>query len=207
MLITSLGTAASGHAQAPIILILGDSLSAAYGIERHTGWVQLLQNRLRESGYPHKVVNASVSGDTTRNGVTRLPLAIKQHRPNIVIIELGGNDGLRGLSLEELGQNLEQMIHLAKQNNARVLLCSLRIPPNLGPVYGSKFLEIFHDVAQRHQVNHLTYLLKGVSDNPAYMQEDGIHPNEQGQPLIMENVWNKLSPMLGSGTTAAGLAR
>lgn len=182
--------------------MVGDSLSAAFGIERHTGWVQLLQNRLQETGYPHKVVNASVSGDTTRNGLNRLPQAIKQHRPAIVIIELGGNDGLRGLSLEEMRQNLEKMIHLAKQNDARVLLCSLRIPPNLGPVYGSRFLETFHEVARREQVSHLGYLLKGVSDNPAYMQDDGIHPNEKGQPLIMNNVWVKLSPMLGTSATA-----
>jgi len=207
LLITGLGSTASGHAQPPIILVLGDSLSAAFGIERHTGWVQLLQTRLRETGYPHKVVNASVSGDTTRNGLTRLPQALKQHRPDIVIIELGGNDGLRGLSLEELGQNLEQMIQLAKQNNARVLLCSLRIPPNLGPVYGSKFLEIFHDVARRHHVNHLDYLLGGVADNPVYMQDDGIHPNEKGQPLILENVWVKLAPMLGARAIGAELAR
>lgn len=203
MLITGLGGTATAHAQPPVILVLGDSLSAAFGIERHTGWVQLLQNRLRETGYPHKVVNASVSGDTTRNGLTRLPQALRQHRPDILIIELGGNDGLRGLPLEEVGQNLEQMIQLAKQNNTRVLLCSLRIPPNLGPVYGSKFLETFHEAARRHKVNHLKYLLQGVSDNPDYMQDDGIHPNEQGQPLIMENVWGELSPMLGSSTAIA----
>lgn len=203
MFITSLGSSATAQAQAPVILVLGDSLSAAYGIERHSGWVQLLQNRLRETGYPHRVVNASVSGDTTRNGVTRLPQALKQHRPDILIIELGGNDGLRGLSLEELGQNLEQMIQLAKKNNVRVLLCSLRIPPNLGPVYGSKFLETFHEAARRHKVNHLKYLLQGVSDNPDYMQEDGIHPNTQGQPLIMENVWGELASMLGTSTAIA----
>jgi len=187
-------------AESPVILVLGDSLSAGFGIDRQRGWVQLLQDRLKQSGYPYKVVNASISGDTTRNGLARLPYALKQHKPSIVIIELGGNDGLRGLPLTELKQNLEQMINLAKQARAKVLLCSVRIPPNLGLVYGSKFIETFHVTAQAQKVPLVGYFMKGVSDKPELMQEDGIHPNEQGQPILVENVWGTLLPLLAPST-------
>lgn len=187
-------------AEPPVILVLGDSLSAGFGIDRQLGWVQLLQDRLKQSGYPYKVVNASISGDTTRNGLTRLPYALKQHKPAVVIIELGGNDGLRGLPLSELKQNLDQMVKLAKQARAKVLLCSVRIPPNLGPVYGTKFSEAFDVTESKHQVPLVRDILNGVSGNPALMQQDGIHPTEQGQPIIVDNVWHALLPLLQPST-------
>jgi acyl-CoA thioesterase-1 len=180
----------------PVILVLGDSLSAGYGIDRQRGWVQLLQDRLQQSGYAYKVVNASVSGDTTDSGLSRLPYALKQHKPAIVIIELGGNDGLRGLSLTQLQANLSQLVTLAKQAGAKVILCRERIPPNLGPVYSTKFSERFDAVATKQKVPLVPYLLKGVADDPALMQADGIHPNEQGQPRMLENVWQVLAPLL-----------
>lgn len=184
----------------PVILVVGDSLSAGYGIDRQRGWVQLLQDRLTQSGYRYKVVNASVSGDTTRNGLSRLPYTLKQHKPAIVIIELGGNDGLRGLPLTELEQNLDQMVTLASRANAKVLLCGVRIPPNLGPTYEAKFSESFQRTKTKHTVPLLPDILKGVSDNPALMQQDGIHPTEHGQPLIVENVWGMLVPLLQPAT-------
>ena len=180
----------------PVILVLGDSLSAGYGIDRQHGWVQLLQDRLQRSGYAYQVVNASISGDTTDSGLSRLPYALKQHHPTIVIIELGGNDGLRGLSLSQLQTNLTRLVSLAKQAGAKVLLCRERIPPNLGPVYTAKFSERYDLVAKQQKVSLVPYLLEGVADVPALMQADGIHPNENGQPLMLENVWPVLKPLL-----------
>ena len=180
----------------PVILVLGDSLSAGYGIDRQRGWVQLLQNRLRQSGYAYQVVNASVSGDTTDSGLSRLPYALKQHQPGIIIIELGGNDGLRGLALSQLQTNLNQLVSISKQAGAKVILCRERIPPNLGPVYSTKFSEQFEAVATKQKVPLVPYLLKGVADDPALMQADGIHPNEKGQPGMLENVWPVLLPLL-----------
>jgi len=180
------------HARQPVILVIGDSLSAAFGIERQAGWVNLLQKRLDQKGYSYRVVNASISGNTTRAGLARLPAALKQHNPAIVIIELGGNDGLRGLSLKEFQNNLSRMTAMAKEANAKVLLCGVRIPPNLGLVYGSKFLGVYREVSEKHQVPLVTYILKGISDKSELMQKDGVHPTEQGQPIILENVWERL---------------
>jgi acyl-CoA thioesterase-1 len=186
----------SSFAASPVILVLGDSLSAGYGIDRQRGWVQLLQDRLTQSGYAYRVVNASVSGDTTDSGLSRLPRALKQHRPAIVIIELGGNDGLRGLSLTQLQANLNQLVGLSKQAGAKVIVCRERIPPNLGPEYTTKFSQQYEAVARKQQVALVPYLLKGVADNPALMQTDGIHPNENGQPGMLQNVWPVLLPLL-----------
>lgn len=179
-----------------VILVLGDSLSAGHGIDRQSGWVQLLQNRLTQTGYAYRVINASISGDTTDSGLSRLPYVLKQHHPAIVIIELGGNDGLRGLSLAQLQTNLTRLVTLSKQAGARVILCRERIPPNLGPVYSAKFSKQYDKVAKRQQVPLVPYLLKGVADDPTLMQDDGIHPNEKGQPLMLENVWPVLKPLL-----------
>jgi len=179
-----------------VILVLGDSLSAGYGIDRQHGWVQLLQNRLQQSGYAYQVVNASISGDTTDSGLSRLPYALKQHKPAIVIIELGGNDGLRGLSIGELQANLTQLIKLARQAKAQVLLIRERIPPNLGPAYTAKFSQLYKMIAKQQQVPMVPFLLKGVADDPSLMQADGIHPNAKGQPGMLENVWPVLEPLL-----------
>jgi len=164
----------------PVILVLGDSLSAGYGIDRQHGWVQLLQDRLQRSGYAYQVVNASISGDTTDSGLSRLPYALKQ----------------RGLSLSQLQTNLTRLVSLAKQAGAKVLLCRERIPPNLGPVYTAKFSERYDLVAKQQKVSLVPYLLEGVADVPALMQADGIHPNKKGQPLMLENVWPVLKPLL-----------
>jgi len=180
----------------PVILVLGDSLSAGYGIDRQHGWVQLLQYHLQQSGYAYQVVNASISGDTTDSGLSRLPYALKQHKPAIVIIELGGNDGLRGLSIGELQTNLTQLIKLARQAKAQVLLIKERIPPNLGPAYTTKFSQLFEMIARQQQVPMVPFFLKGVADDPSLMQADGIHPNAKGQPRMLENVWPVLEPLL-----------
>lgn len=186
----------TSHAKQPVILVVGDSLSAAYGIGRHAGWVQLLQQRLAKKGYPYQVVNASISGNTTRSGLARLPAALKQHKPAIVIIELGGNDGLQGLSIEEFHTNLSRMTGMVKKQGAKVLLCGVRIPPNLGMVYGSRFEGVYRDVANQHRVPLVRYMLKGVSDNGALMQEDGVHPTAGAQPLILENIWQELHKLI-----------
>jgi acyl-CoA thioesterase-1 len=180
----------------PVIMVLGDSLSAGYGIDRQRGWVQLLQDRLQQSGYAYRVVNASISGDTTDSGLSRLPYALKQHHPTIVIIELGGNDGLRGLSLQQLQTNLDRLVTLSKQAGAKVILCRERIPPNLGPVYSAKFSAVYDAVAKKRQVPLVPYLLKDVAEDSTLMQADGIHPNEKGQPRMLENVWPVLKPLL-----------
>lgn len=180
----------------PVILVLGDSLSAAHGIERNQGWVHLLQQKLHKLGYPYKVVNASVSGDTTDSGLSRLPFNLRQHHPAIVIIELGGNDGLRGLSLDGMQRNLTRMIQQARQAHAKVLLIRERIPPNLGPTYTAKFSQRFEIVSEQTQVPLVPFFLRGVADNPSLMQSDGIHPNAKGQPRILKNVWPYLEPLL-----------
>jgi len=185
-----------GLAAQPAILVLGDSLSAGYGIERERGWVQLLQARLQQSGYAYRVINASVSGDTTDSGLSRLPPALQQHKPAIVIIELGGNDGLRGLSLAQMQTNLIRLIQLSRRAGAKVLLIRERIPPNLGPVYTAKFSKHFEAVARRQGVPMVPFFLKGVADDPGLMQQDGIHPNEKGQPGMLANVWPVLQPLL-----------
>ncbi len=177
-------------------MVVGDSLSAAPGVPHNQNWTALLQNRLNKNGHPYQVINASVSGDTTRAGLARLPVALKKHQPAIVIIELGGNDGLQGLSLTEMQTNLSSMIALAKSAEAKVLLCGVRIPPNLGQDYVSRFLEVYHVTAQQHNVPLVPYILKGVATNGALMQSDGIHPNQQGQSIMLENVWEKLHTLL-----------
>ncbi len=178
------------------ILIVGDSLSAAFSIDRSASWVALLQNRLDSKGYAFKIVNASISGDTTQSGVSRLPFLLSSHQPDIVVIALGGNDGLRGLPLDLSKSNLQQMIQLTQNKQSQVVLCGVRLPPNLGPVYNRMFQSMYADLAKRNKVAYVKALLKNVSDNPALMQSDGIHPTEKGQPLILENVWKILQPLL-----------
>lgn len=183
-------------ASAPSILVVGDSLSAGYGIEMREGWVTLLQQRLVKKGYPHTVVNASISGDTTSGGRARLPDALKRHRPQIVIIELGGNDGLRGLSLRETRANLDAMIKAAQSAGAQVLLVGIHLPPNYGPEFTGKFHAIYHDLARAHGTALVPFLLEGVALTPGLMQSDGIHPLAVAQPRLLENVWPFLKPLL-----------
>lgn len=183
-------------ASAPSILVVGDSLSAGYGIEMREGWVTLLQQRLVKKGYPHTVVNASISGDTTSGGRARLPDALKRHRPQIVIIELGGNDGLRGLSLRETRANLDAMIKATQSAGAQVLLVGIHLPPNYGPEFTGKFHAIYHDLARAHGTALVPFLLEGVALTPGLMQSDGIHPLAVAQPRLLENVWPFLKPLL-----------
>ncbi|MGD8785601.1 MAG: arylesterase [Thioalkalispiraceae bacterium] len=180
----------------PSVLVLGDSLSAAFGIERDQGWVHLLQQHLNNNGHAYNVINASVSGDTTRAGLARLPLALKEHQPKIVIIALGGNDGLRGISLKEFRANLERMIRLAKAADAKVVLCGVRVPPNLGVAYVAKFLQVYREVSAAHNVPLVNYILKDVSNHSELMQADGIHPTAAAQPLILNNVLEGLNRVL-----------
>ncbi|HRF43676.1 MAG TPA: arylesterase [Candidatus Competibacteraceae bacterium] len=184
------------YARAPVILVLGDSLSAAYGIPAEQGWVSLLQRRLTETGYPHQVINASISGDTTSGGLSRLPTALAQHHPALVILELGANDGLLGQPPMETNRNLARMIKLSQQANAQVLLAEMRIPPNYGPLYTQKFQATFGELAERYDIPLIPFLLNGVAGNPKLIQEDGLHPRAEGQSRILDNVWEVLEPVL-----------
>jgi acyl-CoA thioesterase-1 len=193
----ALASTAGAQGSAPRkILVLGDSLSAAYGIKAEQGWVNLLAQRLASEGYGYKVVNASVTGETTQGGVSRLPRALEIHKPAIVIIELGGNDGLRGLQLAASRENLQRSITLSKKAGAQVLLVGMMIPPNYGPRYTEEFRGMFGVLAQKNSVAVVPFLLEGVALNPEFMQNDGIHANAQGQPRMLENLWPSLKPLL-----------
>ncbi|GAB4347738.1 MAG: esterase TesA [Gammaproteobacteria bacterium] len=187
---------AFGTGDAPTILVVGDSLSAGYGIDPRKGWVELLQQRLQSENYPHRVVNASISGDTTLGGLERLRSAIERHHPRIVILELGGNDGLRAIALGEIRANLEAMIRLSRNASAQVLLVGIRLPPNYGKRYTEGFHAIYQSLARKHSVALVPFLLDGVATRPGMMQPDGIHPTEAAQPRLVDNVWPHLLPLL-----------
>ncbi|MBS0387426.1 MAG: arylesterase [Proteobacteria bacterium] len=189
---------AANPAGKPVILVYGDSLSAGYGIAVDQGWVNLLSQRLLRSGYGFQVVNASVSGETTTGGLARLPRALAAHDPRILILELGANDGLRGLPLDTTRTNLDAMLALSARHKCRVLLLGMRMPPNYGYRYTQGFAAIFPDAARRHHVALVPFLLRGVADHPALMQHDALHPNEHGQPVLLDNVWPALVPLLGA---------
>lgn len=188
--------AAAWAKPAPKILVMGDSLSAAYGIETAQGWVALLGRRLASEGYDYRVVNASVSGDTTAQGLTRLPLELERHHPAIVILELGANDGLRGLSLNAMRQNLAQMIVLSRKAGAQVLLVGIYLPPNYGPEYTHKFAAVYPRLAHRYRLPLVPFLLAGVAEHRNWMQADGLHPLASAEPRVLENVWSELAPLL-----------
>jgi acyl-CoA thioesterase-1 len=187
-----------GRAQPPsdVILVLGDSLSAGYGLRPEQGWVHLLQERLRSAGYGHRVVNASSSGETTGGALARLPRALDRHRPAIVVIELGGNDGLRGLPAEGIRDNLEAMIESSRAAGARVLLVGMRIPPNYGRPYTEAFYGLYAELAREHALPLVPFLLDGIALDDSLMQQDGFHPNAAAQPLMLEAVWKALEPIL-----------
>jgi len=185
-------------AAAPVILVLGDSLSAEYGLPRDTGWVKLLERRLAEGKREYRVVNASISGETSAGGRTRLPALLAQHRPAVVIIELGANDGLRGLSLSTLRDNLEAMSAAAQQAGARVLIVGVRVPPNYGREYAERFHAVFAAVAKERKAALVPFLLEGFGEDLSYFQTDRIHPNERAQPRMLANVWLGLAPLLGA---------
>jgi len=189
----------AGGRKPATLLVVGDSLSAEYGLPRGTGWVALLEKRLAADKLPVTVVNASISGDTTSGGRSRLPALLAQHQPAVVIIELGGNDALRGLPLNMTKANLNAMTEAAQQAGARVLLVGMQVPPNYGADYGRRFAGLFESVAKAHKAALVPFLLKGVSDGKdplKLFQPDRIHPTAQAQPLMLDNVWPALRKLL-----------
>jgi acyl-CoA thioesterase-1 len=178
------------------ILVFGDSLSAAFGLQPQQGWVALLGQRVQAQGYGYQVVNASVSGETTAGGLARLPRALQLHHPAVVVLELGANDALRGLPLADTRSHLEEMVRAAQAGGARVLLVGIQIPPNYGPRYTTEFAAIFPELAKQYHVPLVPFLLQDVALNPARMQEDGLHPNATGEPIVLETVWTYLKPLL-----------
>ncbi len=197
------GAAGWAVAAAPpaTVLVVGDSLSAEYGLRRGTGWVALLEARLRAEAVAARVVNASISGDTTSGGRSRLPALLAQHRPAIVVLELGGNDALRGLPLEMTRGNLEFMAKAAREAGARVLLVGMQMPPNYGADYAKRFATLFEQVAKAQQAALVPFLLKGVADTPdplQWFQPDRIHPNEAAQRRMLDNVWPELRKLIAA---------
>lgn len=178
------------------ILVLGDSLSAAFGIDKQAGWVALLQEHLQQQGYAYKVINASVSGDTTRTGLNRLEPALQRYSPSIVIVALGGNDGLRGLAFTEIENSLGRIIQRSQHAGARVLLAGVRLPSNYGPAYNRRFAQMYRDIADQYGVPLVPRILDQVGENASLMQSDGIHPTAQAQAQIMQNIWQGLKPLL-----------
>lgn len=176
--------------------MFGDSLSAAYGIAENRGWVALLAERLERERPDYSVVNASISGETTAGGVSRLPRALERHDPEILILALGANDGLRGLPVEEMGRNLAAMIRMAQKSGAKVLLVGMRIPPNYGLEYTRDFEAAFAELAWQHKTGFVPFLLERIAEDLTRFQPDRIHPTQAAQPLLLEDVWKRLKPML-----------
>ena len=185
------------NADTPAILVFGDSISAGYGLARvEQGWVGMLRAKLKDEGYGYQVVNASVTGETTAGGLARLPRALALHHPRVVILELGGNDGLRALPIDQMRSNLGKMVDLSVDSGAQVLLLGMRIPPNYGPEFTEKFFAVFADVARDKRAPLVPFLLNDIALSPNLMQADGVHPNELGQPKLLDNVWPRLRPLL-----------
>jgi acyl-CoA thioesterase-1 len=185
------------RAETAVILVFGDSISAGYGLAHvEQGWVELLKTRLKVLGYGYEVVNASVSGETTAGGLARLPRALELHHPEIVVIELGGNDGLRALPIAQMRANLEQMTDLAAAAGAKVLLLGMRMPPNYGLPYTEQFRDSFSSIARDKKIPLVPFLLNDIALSQSLMQDDDIHPNALGQPKLLENVWPALQPLL-----------
>lgn len=184
--------------QAATILVWGDSLSAGYGLERGQEWPALLQTRLAEKGFNHQVANGSVSGETSSGGRSRLPAALAEHAPDILILELGANDGLRGLQPQVLEDNLRAMITEAREAGARVLLVGMQMPPNYGPFYTRRFAAVYQNLAKKEDVPFVPFLMDGFADRPELFLADGIHPTAEAQALILDTVWAGLQPMLSS---------
>lgn len=194
LLLTNLAMAETTSKQT--ILVFGDSLSAAYGIPKEQGWVNLVAQRVKDNQLPYEVANASVSGETTAGGLSRLPAALTQFKPSIVVIELGGNDGLRGLPVEAMKSNLEKMIVTSQQNNAKVVLLGMFIPPNYGPKYTNGFKAVYLDLSEKYKTPFIPFFLDGISGHTDLVLDDGIHPNANAQRKILENVWPTLKPLL-----------
>ena len=182
-------TASAGSTDTPTVLIFGDSLSAGYGIDVDQTWVTLLQQRLREQGYEHQVINASISGETTEGGATRIETAIRNFSPELIILELGGNDGLRGIPAARMKSNFEQIIERAQASGAAVVLLGIRIPTNYGPRYSTEFEAVFRQVSESLDVIWIEFFMDGIALNDALLQDDRIHPNAAAQALLLDNAW------------------
>ncbi|KVV02628.1 MULTISPECIES: arylesterase [Pseudomonas] len=184
------------NAAAGTILIVGDSISAGFGLDTRLGWVSLLEQRLSKEGHDDKVINASISGDTSAGGLARLPALLAEHKPDVVIVELGGNDGLRGQLPAQLKQNLASMIEASQQAGAKVLLLGMQLPPNYGARYTQAFAAVYAELANEKKVALVPFLLEGVGGKPELMQADRIHPAAGAQGLLLDNVWPVLKPLL-----------
>jgi acyl-CoA thioesterase-1 len=189
--------AASAATAAPVVLILGDSISAGYGLPAETGWTTLLQQRLAAEHFPHRVVNASISGDTTAGGKARLDALLARNHPAVTVIELGGNDGLRGGSLDAMRANLDAMTVAAQKSGSRVLIVGLRLPPNYGPAYVHRFETTYGDIARERKAALVPFLFDGFAEDNAMFQTDRIHPVVAAQSRLLDNVWPHLKPLLG----------
>ncbi|NDC09146.1 MAG: arylesterase [Oxalobacteraceae bacterium] len=189
-------SAPAAYSASKTLLVLGDSISAEYGLPRDSGWVSLLQKRLADDKLPVTVINASISGETTAGGLTRLPALLQQHKPAVLIIELGGNDGLRGLSLAATQSNMREMIKSGERIGARVLLLGMRVPPNYGPDYSKRFAAMYQGLARERNVKLVPFLLTGLEDTERFFQPDRIHPNQRAQTVMLDNVWPSLRSLL-----------
>jgi acyl-CoA thioesterase-1 len=191
-----LSASASAYSAPKTVLVLGDSLSAEYGLARGSGWVALLEHRLRDEKLDAKIVNASISGETTSGGLTRLPSLLDQYRPSVVVIELGANDGLRGLPVASAEQNLRTMIELAQKNKAKVLLVGMRMPPNYGRAYTERFYGMYGDLSRQFKTPLVPFMLEGVAQDPAMFQADRLHPVATAHTIILSNIWPKFAPLI-----------
>ena len=190
----SLNVVSTGHAKT--LLVMGDSLSASYGIPLENGWVPLLESKLVKNGYDYNVVNESIGGETTDGALRRFQTILGKSEPDIVIIELGANDGLRGFPIKIIKRNLNKLIDLGKTSGAKILLLGMHIPPNYGPLYTQKFHQNYLDLAAHNKINIVPFFLEGIATDQQYMQRDGIHPNVLGQPFLLNNVWKELESLL-----------
>ena len=188
--------ATSAYSASKAVLVLGDSLSAEYGLVRGEGWVALLEQRLKESGIDATLVNASISGETTSGGKSRLPALLTKNQPAVVVVELGANDGLRGLALTDTQKNLRDIINAAKKSHARVVLVGMQLPPNYGTDYTKRFAAIFPTLAKETKSSLVPFMLDGVVTQPQLFQADRIHPTAQAHPIILDNIWPQLKPLL-----------
>ena len=193
VLLLSANAAANGS---PTILVFGDSLSAGYGIDVDQSWTALLQSRLEKQGYEHRVVNASISGETTEGGATRIGAALDTFSPEVVILALGGNDGLRGFPPRRMKANLEKIIQGATRSGATVVLLGIRIPSNYGPRYSQEFEAVYREVAAAHDIRWIEFFMEGIALNDELLQDDRIHPNAEAQPILLDNAWPIISDAL-----------
>jgi acyl-CoA thioesterase-1 len=194
----TVAASASAYSAPKTVLVLGDSLSAEYGLARGTGWVSLLQQKLKAEKIDARIVNASISGETTSGGRTRLPALLSQHHPNIVVIELGANDGLRGLPVASAEDNLRSMVSLAHKDNAKVLLVGMRMPPNYGRAYTERFAGMYRQLSTQLKTPLVPFMLEGVAQDPAMFQADRLHPLASAHPIILANIWPQFSALIKS---------